>query len=744
MKSSQLAVAGLALSMLLSSLGTSSANVALPTLAEFFGAPLPAVKWVVVAYLLAITVSSVVAGRLGDRFGRRRLLLAGLGAFAAASIFAALATGLEVLVVARAAQGLGGALMMALSVAFVRETVPASRIGRAMGLLGSTSAVGTALGPALGGLLIDLFGWRALFLVNVPLALLAALLVARYAPADRRRAAAARPEIVWSAELAAGLGATLLVATVLMSTLVVGPFYLAHALQLEAGLVGVVMAAGPIVAALTGVPAGRLVDRFGAQKATLAGLGGVGIGAASLVTMPGSLGTVGYVAPLVVLTAGYALFQTANNTAVMQAVGAEQGGLASGALNLARNLGLIAGAAGMSEVFSLGVGSNDMATAPAAAVATGMKTTFAFATGLVILAFAIVSRRSRGWLRAAACVAVLIAARPALAQDAPLGKLELRSEDGSNSVRVVGLVQLQAAHEWKSDAPDESAVLVNRARIGLVGNLFGKDLRYVFIAELGGGDPRLLFLSVDYELVPEWLAVRVGQFKRPFSRPFITMAGELGTIDRPPTVGPKVFGDDADVGVMLHSGPARGGLEYALGAFRGGVSAQPDGVHPLVATRVGWGSPGLEPYQESDLAGGPPRFGVAAAALADFDGDDDGSSVANGLVDVLFKVHGLSLSSALHVGSEQDGPSWLSRRLGALGHYTQVGQVIAHRVEPVVRYSFLRPAHGADQHDFTGGFNVFFHGHAIKWQSFATLRLEPSERSNGRDLRLQTQLSIAF
>jgi MFS family permease len=209
LKSSQLAVAGLALSMLLSSLGTSSANVALPTLADGFGAPLAAVKWVVVAYLLAITTSSVVAGRLGDRFGRRRLLLAGLGSFAAASVVAAVATSLAILVVARAAQGLGAALMMALSVAFVRETVPSSKIGSAMGLLGSTSAVGTALGPALGGLLIELFGWRALFLVNLPLSLLAAALVARYTPVDRPRSASARPEMVWSAELAAGLGASL-------------------------------------------------------------------------------------------------------------------------------------------------------------------------------------------------------------------------------------------------------------------------------------------------------------------------------------------------------------------------------------------------------------------------------------------------------------------------------------------------------------------------------------------------------
>jgi MFS family permease len=296
-----------------------------------------------------------------------------------------------------------------------------------MGLLGSTSAIGTALGPVLGGLLLEVFGWRAIFVVNVPLSVLAAALLLRYAPNDPPRIVSARPAMAWSSEVAAGLGASLLVATVLMATLVVGPFYLAHTLRLEAGLVGVVMAAGPIVAALTGVPAGRLVDRFGAAKATLVGLGGLGAGTIALSAMPQTVGIFGYVAPLAILTAGYALFQTANNTAVMQAAGVEQGGLVSGALNLARNLGLIAGAAGMSELFTLGVGSTDMTTASADAVATGMKLTFAVATALVVLAFGIVSRPSRAWLRAAACMVALTAVRPALAQDAPLGKLDVRN-----------------------------------------------------------------------------------------------------------------------------------------------------------------------------------------------------------------------------------------------------------------------------------------------------------------------------
>src|SRR3954471_3854425 len=179
------ALLSLSLSMLLSSLGTSIANVALPTLAQAFAASFQDVQWVVLAYLLAITTVIVSAGRLGDMTGRRRLLLAGFVLFTAASVLCGVAPTLWLLVVARAAQGLGAAVMMALTMAFVGETVPKEKTGRAMGLLGTMSAIGTALGPSLGGVLISGFGWRAIFLVNIPLGVLAFLLAYRYLPVDR-------------------------------------------------------------------------------------------------------------------------------------------------------------------------------------------------------------------------------------------------------------------------------------------------------------------------------------------------------------------------------------------------------------------------------------------------------------------------------------------------------------------------------------------------------------------------------
>ena len=139
--------------------------------------------------------------------------------------------------------------------------------------------------------------------------------------------------------LSAGFAMSTLVTTVVMATLVVGPFYLSGALALDTAHVGLVMSCGPLVAALTGVPSGRLVDRFGAHRMTIAGLVGMATGAALLPLMPLRLGVAGYIAPLVVLTAGYALFQAANNTAVLTNIPPDQRGVISGLLNLSRNLG---------------------------------------------------------------------------------------------------------------------------------------------------------------------------------------------------------------------------------------------------------------------------------------------------------------------------------------------------------------------------------------------------------------------
>ncbi|MCS4245746.1 MFS transporter [Pseudomonas sp. BIGb0164] len=379
------ALVSLSLSMLLAALGTSIANVGLPALAHAFDASFHAVQWVVLAYLLAITAVIVSAGSLGDRLGRRRVLLAGLLLFAVACGLCGLAPSLPWLVVARVLQGLGAAVMMAMTLAMVGDTVTKERIGRVMGLLGTMSAVGTAMGPSVGGMLLSLWGWQALFLVGVPLGLLAAALAYCYLPVDRQPGHRPSDERFWSPlknpSLRVGLVISALVAAVIMTTFVVGPFYLSRGLGLDPAWMGLAMAVGPCVAALTGVPAGRWVDRLGSQRMTLAGLGVMALGALLLSLVSG---LPAYLGSLVLLTTGYSLFQAANNTAVMSDVEASRRGKVSGLLNLSRNLGLIFGASALGAVFAWA--TPDVTHALPQSVAYGLHTTFAVALGMILLA----------------------------------------------------------------------------------------------------------------------------------------------------------------------------------------------------------------------------------------------------------------------------------------------------------------------------------------------------------------------
>jgi len=446
-------LASLSLTMLLSSLGTSIANVALPTFVHAFGTSFQTVQWVVLSYLLAVTTLIVSVGRLGDLFGRRRLMLTGISLFTVASIACGAASELWMLIAARAVQGLGAAVMMSLTMALVGDAVPQERAGRAMGFLGTMSAVGTALGPSLGGVLIVALGWRSIFLINLPLGLVALRLAYRYLPTDREpssrptfdyigstllaltlaayalsmtlgrghfgavngallgialsgvglflavesrvRSPLVRPELFRNRVISAGFAMSSLVTTVAMTTLVVGPFYLAGALHLNPAAVGLVMTSGPLVAAVVGVPAGRGVDRFGARRVTVAGLACMALGCVALALVPVAFGIAGYVVPLVTVTAGFAIFQAANNTAVVTGVDASQRGVVSGLLNLARNLGLITGASLMGAVFALASGTTAAAGADGGAVVAGAHVAFAVAAALVICALVIALAFSR-------------------------------------------------------------------------------------------------------------------------------------------------------------------------------------------------------------------------------------------------------------------------------------------------------------------------------------------------------------
>lgn len=451
---SRRALASLSLSMLMPSLDTSIANVALPAIAQAFGVSFSQVLWIVLANLLALTSLIVSAGRVGDRVGRKRLLLFGIGLFTSASLLSGFAPTFAFLVAARAIQGIGAAILLALAVSLAGTAIPKERTGSAMGLLGALSAIGTSLGPSLGGAIIATFGWRMIFFVNLPLGLLNAALAYRYLPDDGAEQSAVKPrfDLIGAVLLAltlasyvlamtvnrrgvtilnaallmaaagifallvrvesrkdspliplcvfrnpmrsAGLAMSALVSTVLMATLVVGPFYLSRALGLPPAQVGLAMSIGPLVAALTGFPAGTLIDRLGVRRMTRLGLIGMAAGLILLSVLPLKFGVPGYVTPIALVTASYALFHTANNTTVMTGVAASRRGVLSGMLTLSRNLGLITGAAVMGAVFAYVSGAIGNSPTTPLDAARGMRVTFAIGVALIAAALAVAAKAS--------------------------------------------------------------------------------------------------------------------------------------------------------------------------------------------------------------------------------------------------------------------------------------------------------------------------------------------------------------
>lgn len=350
---SRWSLASLALATLLPSLGSSIANVALPTIAANTGSTFAEVQWVVLAYLVTMTSTLVFAGWAGDLLGHRRLLMLGLWLLTGASVLGLVTPSLPVLVSARAIQGVGAAVLVVAALVLADELAPERR-GRAMGLLGSMSALGTALGPSVGGVLVSAFSFRGVFLASAVLGLgvswLAHSQLASSGPATRaRRSARDHLEALIAPlrepELRARLSANAAVSALLMATLVVGPFHLMGTFGLTAASTGAAMTVGPVMAALLGMPSGLLVERHGPERTTGVGLLGICLGALVLALSPPSWGIPGFVLPVVLITSSYALFQAANGVGVMRLAGPAHRGGASGALSLSRNLGLIGGAA---------------------------------------------------------------------------------------------------------------------------------------------------------------------------------------------------------------------------------------------------------------------------------------------------------------------------------------------------------------------------------------------------------------
>lgn len=435
----------LGLVLLMPTLGVSITNVALPALANGFAASISSASWVVISYLVAVTTFVLGAGVLGDILGRKPLLLLGVAVFSLASLICALSADLWTLVAARSIQGIGAAFILSQTLAIASCVYPKSKIGSAMGLLTTIAALGTALGPVVGGVLLEVFGWQSIFgllfaissvslvfcAICIPDTLvkssgtvkqfdfsgtlllgLACLLYAMAMPTAGTMVSGSSAVLLLSAifvfvvflnsqrkaefpliKLAffhdklrnATLAANFVVDAIAMATLVVGPYYLTYGLGLSVMETGMLMAIGPVLAAISGYPSGKLVDLIGVKRVMVLGLCQVISGVVCFAFFPVLFGVAGYIAALFILTPGRQLFLTSNHTFVMNSATKQEKGLAAGVLHLIKNLGLMTGASMLVGVFVSQLQNEHVAVATQQELAAAFTSTFLFA-GVILCA----------------------------------------------------------------------------------------------------------------------------------------------------------------------------------------------------------------------------------------------------------------------------------------------------------------------------------------------------------------------
>jgi MFS family permease len=353
------AFSAVSIGTLMATLDGNIVNVALPTLGVELGAPVDALQWIVNAYLLAITVTLVLVGRLGDRLGHRAVYAGGLLVFTLGSALCGAAPGLRELVGARVVQALGASAMMAIGPAIVTASFPPSMRGRALGTVGTVVAVGLTLGPPVGGLILAHLSWRWIFYVNLPVGALAIAWALRILPRGGGTGGPLLDRSIFRIPaFSLGLLAGFLSYAAMFSQTFLTPFLLARVLGLSPGGLGLVLAAVPVALAGSSPLAGWISDRFGLAARGLPAFGMLVLAGAllrlSLGDADASVASVA--AHLFVAGVGMGLFQAPNNAAVMGALPRARLGSGGGLLATARNAGMAAGVAVAGTLFALRAG----------------------------------------------------------------------------------------------------------------------------------------------------------------------------------------------------------------------------------------------------------------------------------------------------------------------------------------------------------------------------------------------------
>lgn len=380
------------------------ANVALPTIATDLNASPAASIWIVNAYQIAIVIALLPLSFLGDMFGYRRVYKIGLALFTLTSLACALSRSLEMLTLARVAQGLGGAALMSVNTALIRLIFPQRFLGRGMGINSFVVAVSSAAGPTIAAAILSVASWQWLFLINIPLGIVSLILAMRFLPPNTGRSKITRfdlPSAIMNAltfgllitalgGFAQGQSGQLVLAEV-AAVIVIGFFFVRRQLQMSVPLLpidllriplfslsictsicsfcaqmlalvslpfflqsmlgrsevetGLLLTPWPLATMVMAPLAGYLIEKVHAGLLGAVGLLVMAGGLFGLALLPASPSDLDIIWRMALCGAGFGLFQSPNNHTIVSSAPRHRSGGASGMLGTARLLGQSAGAA---------------------------------------------------------------------------------------------------------------------------------------------------------------------------------------------------------------------------------------------------------------------------------------------------------------------------------------------------------------------------------------------------------------
>jgi MFS family permease len=336
-------------------------NIAFPALTDAFELDVSDLQWVVTCFVLSYGISLIIAGRLGDRHGHGPVMAAGAVAAGIGLALCAAAPNLLTLLAGRIVQGLGTALVMASAPALIALATGLDARGRAVGLFQTSAGIGLAIGPIVGGPLVDVAGWRGVFWFRLPLAVVV-LLMARSlgalaeAPASKQSAVTSRTtpwkQLLRSGDFVAANVLAVVANGAMFATWLLVPSLLIDELSISILLAGLVLAASPMATALVSPRVGGFSDR-GYTGWLVAG--GILLMAAGMAFIGGVAGTEpsGFVIALGLAAVGLGLgaFSVPNMATVMGALPADQQGLGSGLSLTTRTIGIVVGVNASSRIF---------------------------------------------------------------------------------------------------------------------------------------------------------------------------------------------------------------------------------------------------------------------------------------------------------------------------------------------------------------------------------------------------------